>query len=262
MTTEELQPLRRWFDDYVKGFYSEDPDIQAHVRLKEDHTARVCGHMTELAGTLDIPDTQKKLAEVVALFHDVGRFQQYTQYRTFNDSLSEDHACLGVRILQENDVLAGLPRGERTLVEKGVCYHNGRGIPVDVVKAVRLARMIRDADKVDILDMITSDKAEFRILPSPEYDVSDGISLATAEYILQGEVARFEDIRTAGDQMLFRMSWVLDMNFPWTFRKVRQEQYLEKMAAQLPQNRYVYRVIDYLAEYRDRRAEGAGETQE
>lgn len=252
--TEEFRPLQRWFKAYVKTFYSEDPDIQAHIRLKEEHTTRVCARMYELASSLDIPARQRRLAKIVALFHDVGRFQQYTQYRTFNDFRSEDHACLGVRILQENDVLAALSKDEQTLVQKAVCYHNGRGIPADVVKAVQLARMIRDADKIDILAMITSDNPQMGILPSPEFTGAAEITPATAEYILEGEVARFEDIKTAADQMLFRMSWILDMNFPWTFQKVRQEQYLEKMAACLPRNRYVRRVTEYLAQYRDHRA--------
>lgn len=254
MTTEDLQPLKQWFSTYVKGFYSDDADIQAHIRLKEDHTHRVCARMNELAATLDIGEEQQALAEVVALFHDIGRFQQYKQYRTFNDFRSEDHACLGARILQECGVLNGLPREEQILVQKAVRYHNGRGIPADAVKPVQLARMIRDADKVDILAMITSDSKEFRILPSPEYGTMNVITPGTAEFILRGEVARFEDIRTAADQMLFRMSWVLDMNFPWTFRTIRQERYLEKMAEQLPQNGHLRRVTQFLTEYRDRRA--------
>lgn len=255
MTTEDLWSFKQWFDAYVKAFYTDDSDIQLHVRLKEDHTARVCKHMTELAGTLNIDDNQKALANVVALFHDVGRFQQYTQYRTFNDFRSEDHASLGVRILQENRVLDALPPDEQILVKKAVCYHNGRGIPDDIAKAVQLARMIRDADKVDILAMVTSEKAELRMIPSPEFGAADAISPGIAEYILQGEVARFDQIRTTADQMLFRMSWVLDMNFAWTFRKIRQERYLEKMATHLPNNRCVQMVVDYLTEYRDRRTE-------
>jgi hypothetical protein len=54
--------------------------------------------------------------------------------------------------------------------------------------------------------------------------------------------------------MLFRMSWLLDMNFPWTFQTVREQGYLEKMAAQLPPTDSVRRVVKYLSEYRDQRA--------
>lgn len=254
MTETDIRPLRRWFKQYVQSFYSSDADIQAHVRLKEEHTARVCARMAELSTALRLDGEQRTLAESVALFHDVGRFQQYTQYRTFNDFRSEDHACLGVRILRQTGVLSNLPQPQQELVQKAVRYHNGRDVPADSVEAVNLARMIRDVDKIDILAMITSEDELFRILPSPEFGGMAQVSPGTVEFILQGKVARFEHIRTAADQMLFRMSWLLDMNFAWTFQMVREMGYLEKMAAQLPQTDSVRRVVEYLAEYRDKRA--------
>jgi putative nucleotidyltransferase with HDIG domain len=254
MTETDIRPLRRWFKQYVQSFYSSDADIQAHVRLKEEHTARVCARIAELSTALRLDGEQRTLAESVALFHDVGRFQQYTQYRTFNDFRSEDHACLGVRILRQTGVLSNLPQPQQELVQKAVRYHNGRDVPADSVEAVNLARMIRDVDKIDILAMITSDDELFRILPSPEFGGMAQVSPGTVEFILQGKVARFEHIRTAADQMLFRMSWLFDMNFGWTFQMVREMGYLEKMAAQLPQTGSVRRVVEYLAEYRDQRA--------
>ena len=255
MDLADIRPLRQWFDAYVKTFYSEDEDVQAHVRLKEMHTARVCDRMSELAESLKMDEEQRALAETVALFHDVGRFQQYTQYRTFNDFRSEDHACLAVRILREKEVLSALPEAEQILVQKAVRYHNGREVPSDSAEAVHLARMIRDTDKVDILAMITSNDELFKMLPSPEFGGMDHVSAGMAEYILQGNVARFEHIRTAADQMLFRMSWVLDMNFSWTFRQVREQQFLERMSDKMVQNDAVLNVMRYLTSYRDERAE-------
>lgn len=254
MTSTDVQPLRRWFETYVRSFYTEDADVQAHVRLKEEHTSRVCECMRELTNSLGLPEETRALSETVALFHDVGRFQQYTRYRTFNDFRSEDHACLGLRILRESGVLSELSEPKQLLVQKAVRYHNGRKIPPDTEDAVHLARMIRDTDKIDILEMITSDDELFKILPSPEYGGMEKVSPGMVEFILQGHVARFEHIRTAADQMLFRMSWVLDMNFSWTFRKVRERDFIEKMASQLPQTPEVRRVIEYLTTYRDQRA--------
>ncbi len=256
MTGVEVRAFRRWFTEYVQTFYTDDADIQAHVRLKEEHTDRVCERMRELASALRLTEEQNALAETIALFHDVGRFKQYTQYRTFNDFRSEDHACLGVRILCESGVLSSLRGSQQTLIQKAVRYHNKRDVPDDSAESVYLSRMIRDADKVDILAMITSDDELFKILPSPEFGGMEQVSPGIAEIILQGNVAHFEQIRTAADQMLFRMSWLLDMNFAWTFQAVREQCFLEKMAGNLPQTDRIRRVIEYLAEYRDRRADG------
>ena len=104
-----LAQMQRWFLEYARSFYSGDEDVQAHICLKEAHTARVCDRMGQLSDSLRLTPEQDAIARLVALFHDVGRFRQYTQYRTFNDFRSEDHACLGVRILRETGVLAELP---------------------------------------------------------------------------------------------------------------------------------------------------------
>lgn len=256
MISDDIYPLKRWFAEYVRSFYSEDPDVQAHVRLKEDHTARVCERMAELADSLRLEPEQSTLAQTVALFHDVGRFQQYTQYRTFNDFRSEDHACMGVRILKETGVLGKLPEFHQTLIQKAVRYHNGREIPPDSEESVYLSRMIRDADKIDILEMITSEDELFQMLPMPEYGGMEKVSAGTLDCIMQGQVARFEHIRTSADLMLFRMSWMFDMNFAWTFRTVREQEYLEKMATKLPESPGVQQAVDSLKQYRDQRAAG------
>ena len=104
--------------------------------------------------------------------------------------------------------------------------------------------------------MLTSDDELLRMLPMPEYGGMQQVSSGTVQDILQGQVARFEHIRTAGDLMLFRMSWMLDMNFSWTFRKVKERKYLEKMDSQLPRTADVRRVTEFLTEYRDRRTGG------
>lgn len=38
---------------------------------------------------------------MIGLFHDVGRFYQFTVYRTFNDALSENHAKLGLKVIKD-----------------------------------------------------------------------------------------------------------------------------------------------------------------
>ena len=109
MHLEQIQAFRAWFDQYVKGFSSDDPEIQAGIKLKYAHTRRVCQNIFNIGKTLGLPEGDLHLAEAVALFHDVGRFRQYTVYHTFNDRRSENHALLGIKELEREQVLAGLP---------------------------------------------------------------------------------------------------------------------------------------------------------
>ncbi len=46
--------LQSWFRTYVKGFYSEDPKIQQNIRLKEEHTIRVCNESLRIGKALNL----------------------------------------------------------------------------------------------------------------------------------------------------------------------------------------------------------------
>ena len=251
MTAQYFEQLRDWFGKYVQSFYSDDADIQAHVRLKEDHTERVCAMMQQLAVSLRLDAVRSIQAATVALLHDIGRFSQYHRYRTFNDFRSENHACLGVRVLRQTGVLADLPDAERDLILKAVRYHNDRDVPPDDPDAVFLAKMIRDVDKVDILQMVIAEDEAMKMLPSPEFGVVMSWSADMAATILGGQVGRYEHVRSVGDQMLFRMSWLYDMNFPWTFQKVRELNLLEKMSAKMPADPEIINIVRHLKTVRD-----------
>ncbi|MFZ0035766.1 MAG: HD domain-containing protein, partial [Sedimentisphaerales bacterium] len=85
MKQEQLKKFRVWFGDYVAGFYGDDKFVNANLKMKEEHSLRVCKEMSYLAQELDLADNQKRIADVIALFHDIGRFEQFVKYRTYND---------------------------------------------------------------------------------------------------------------------------------------------------------------------------------
>jgi len=103
-----IDDLKAWFDAYVAAFTSENGELQRNFDLKKEHTARVCTEILALGRRLGLDAGQLRMAEITALFHDLGRFEQYARYGTFADSRSVDHARLGVQILREKKILDGL----------------------------------------------------------------------------------------------------------------------------------------------------------
>jgi len=102
-----LLKLKNWFEDYTAGFYSDEPIIQQNIMLKVEHTRRVCEAILIIGGSLDLSSENLSIAEICALLHDIGRFEQYKRYRTFSDHKSKDHAELGVDVIQNLHVLDG-----------------------------------------------------------------------------------------------------------------------------------------------------------
>ena len=132
MEQGQLEKFRGWFDDYVAGFYGDDEFVNANLKLKQEHSRRTCEEMLYLAEELGLSDERKQIAEVIALFHDIGRFEQFVKYGTYNDPRSVDHGLLGVKVLSETKTLNGLAREEREIIEKAIEYHGRKELPADL----------------------------------------------------------------------------------------------------------------------------------
>jgi putative nucleotidyltransferase with HDIG domain len=108
--------LKNWFSDYLTHFKSDNSELQQNITLKEDHTRRVVKEILDIGKALELNNDELHLAEIIALLHDVGRFEQYVRYKTFLDRNSEDHAKLGVKILKEDEVLNELNESIKRLI--------------------------------------------------------------------------------------------------------------------------------------------------
>ncbi|OAT86097.1 HD domain-containing protein [Desulfotomaculum copahuensis] len=239
MQPAQLQALKEWFIRYVRVFYSDDPAVQDGIHLKEAHTGRVCEEMRLLGNSLHLEAADLNLAEAVALLHDVGRFKQYATYRTFNDRRSENHALLGIRELAGTGALSGLPAEEENLITKAVEYHNRRELPHPLPERQSLfARLIRDADKLDILYLFTESLARENQKPNRALNSAlpntPGYSPVLIHNLLQGRLCRYDDMKNYNDRKLLMLSWVYDINFPWTLAEINRRGYLEKILDGLP----------------------------
>ena len=253
MQKEDLDYFRKWFLDYVNQFSSPDSFIQENIRLKIEHTARVCENILLLAKAEKIGEEGYRLAEAIALFHDLGRFEQFMKYRTFKDSESENHALLGIKILKNAGILSNLPIKEENFIIKAVEYHNLMEIPGCAESFEELlfySRLIRDADKLDILKLTSEDyeKEEKYRNPVLEFDMPDtpGCSENIVEDILNNRMAKIGDARNRNDVKLLRLSWIFDINFPATFALLKERRYLDTILSSLPGTEEVHIIRKHL----------------
>jgi hypothetical protein len=56
-------------------------------------------------------------------------------------------------------------------------------------------------------------------------------------------MADLKDMSTLNDFKLLQISWVFDLNFRPTYRAVYERQYVERIAATLPQTREISEVV-------------------
>lgn len=262
MQREHLHSFTAWFERYVKDFYSADPKVQAGIGLKEKHTGRVRENIVRIGSSLSLEENDLLLAETVALFHDIGRFRQYAVYRTFNDRRSENHALLGVRELSAAGVLAALAEDERELVLKAIEYHNLLELPPDAPERCLLfARLIRDADKLDILKITTDhyrrQGRESNPALEPGLPDTPGYSPVLVEDLLHQRRCGYDDVKNLNDRKLLLLSWLFDINFPHTLSEIAANDIVGKLMAVLPKTVALRTVHEQLRDYVARRQASA-----
>jgi len=240
MNQRHLEKFRAWFDDYVAGFYGDDPYVNANLKLKEDHSRRVCDEMQYLANELSLGPNQSRIAQALALFHDIGRFEQFAKHRTYNDWVSVDHSLLGVQILQKTNVLAEIPEREKEIIEKAIEYHGLKELPGGLNGDLLLfSRLIRDADKLDIFYVVVKYYGEYKKNPENfmlqlEFPDTPQCSAEVIEAVLDGRRIGYEQLNTLNDMRLLQLGWVYDVNFTATLKRIKQREFLKTIAHSLP----------------------------
>jgi len=264
MEQTQLDKFRVWFDDYVAGFYGDDEVINANLELKEKHSRRTCEEMLYLAGELGLEENQKRLSETIALFHDIGRFEQLVKYRTYSDARSVDHCRLGVEVVQQTGVLDGIDRQEKQLIEKAIEYHGRKELPPDLNgQCLLLSKLIRDADKIDALNVVTEYYKQYRDNPQGfkldlELPDEPRHSPEVVEELLRGQCVDYSRLRTLNDLKLCLLGWVYDVNFTPTLKRMKQRGYLEKLLSFLPNTEDIKRVKEKIFAYVNFRIEQNG----
>jgi len=240
--------LKRWFHRYVETFHSDRPQIQINYDLKREHTERVVREIVGLASALGLTEGETRLAEIIALLHDTGRFEQYRLFGTFSDPKSTDHAELSVKILVRKNVLAPLNERVRDVVFRSIRNHNRVSVPrTEGKKILFYSRLLRDADKLDIWRLVTDyyGIANGRRNPSLELELPDtpGISPAVERSLRSGYLVKIKDVKNLNDFKLIQAGWVFDINFRPTWDRIRERRYIEKIRAAMPDTPQINRIF-------------------
>lgn len=190
------------FNKYVSGFDKNNKDIS----LKIEHSFEVMKIMRDLANRLHLSTDDKYLAEVIGLLHDIGRFYQMYKFNSFKDS-NMDHASYGIKLLFEDMFISKfdvLPNSY-DIIKCAIINHNKESIESGLDENHLLfAKMIRDADKIDIFRVLkTRNKSEFKFTPS-ENVLDDFNNFRTV---------KVKDIVNRSDYVLMSMAFIYDINF-------------------------------------------------
>jgi len=237
LSTGTAAKIRHWFLTYTRAFKARGADHLGHVTLKEEHSLRVSRLMVELGAELGLDDRGICLSEVMGILHDVGRFEQYAAYHTFSDARSIDHGRLGADIVEHEGILSPFGRGIEELVLKTIRLHNRAALPPMMEERLLFfSRLVRDADKLDILDLFIqyfSGRGDDGEVLDPGLTDTAGVSPGVLRDLDRGEIVDARRVKNLNDFKLLKLGWIYDINFRPTLERVADRGYIARIEESL-----------------------------
>jgi HD superfamily phosphodiesterase len=216
------------FKNYVKGYDVSDEKI----RLKIEHTYRVCGLCNQIAVSAGFDENDVDIAWLMGLLHDVGRFEQLKRYGTFIDSESIDHAEFGADLLFKEGLVRDYIDDNRIddLLEKAVRFHSAYRIPDEFTEdEKRFANLLRDADKIDILKV----NVDFPLEEIYNVTTKELRNCVVTKEVLEAfydEHAVLRSLKkTPVDNVVGHISLVYELTYPISLKIVKEQGFLNKL---------------------------------
>ena len=198
--------MQEEFNIYVRNY----PIDNSKIKRKIEHSYRVMELSKKYATILGFNDYDIKLATLIGLIHDIGRFEQVRVYNTFNDRTSIDHADYGVKVLFEDGIIKRFWDNEDDyeLIKFAIINHDKYDIPkIDDDRILKFAKLIRDVDKIDILYLLGYLKeVEFT-------DLEDEISKEILDEFYKHTSVSWKNVHNKNDGKIIYFAYPFDINY-------------------------------------------------
>ena len=226
----DITMAKEAFKEFLER-YKTDEDVLG-FELKIVHTYHVVDNARLIAEKLKLSDEDIKLAELIALLHDTGRFEEITYLKQF-DNATFNHAEHGVKMLFEQGLIREFIKDDSydEIIKVAIANHNKLAIEDGLdERALLHAKIIRDADKLDNFRVKKEEKIE-AIFPGrvkdKEHIETSTVSDKVYETVLNKECVNIYDRQTALDCWVCVLAFVYDLNFKETFEIIKENNYID-----------------------------------
>lgn len=216
------------FKEYLKDYNLED----GNIKLKVKHTYEVVRKSEYISKGLGLDVEDIEIAKIIALLHDIGRFEQVKQTNDFIDSKDFDHADYGVKVLFENGMIRNFIDTDKydNIIKKAIYNHNKYKIEDGLEERELLhSKIIRDADKLDNFRVKETENLE-NIFPSkynPETLEYEEISSQVYNDFINHKCIRTQDRKTQIDFWISYIAFIFDLNFDISLKYIKDKNYID-----------------------------------
>ena len=226
------------YNNALKQFnsYLQDYDLSDDmIKLKIKHTYGVVKLSKFIAQNLNLNENEINLAKLIALLHDIGRFEEVKRYQDFNKE-KMDHASLAIKILFDDNLIRNFIKTQKldNIIKEAILNHNKLEINKNLnEKEILFAKILRDADKSDNFRVSCEDSFENMFNSSLNKMENSLISLNVYQDFMNNKVINNLDRKTDLDFWVATIALIYDFNFPISLKHLNEKKYLNTMKARL-----------------------------
>lgn len=225
----DLKKAQERFKEYLKEYNLEDGSI----KLKIIHTYEVVKKSEYIAKGLELDEENVELAKLIALLHDIGRFEQIKVIGEFNDN-KLNHADFGVKVLFEDNLIRQFIQDDQydAIINKAIWNHNKYRIEdgLDEIQILH-CKIIRDADKLD--NFRVKEKDDFKDMFPNIYNENtiekEEISLKVYQDFMNYQCIKLSDRKTIIDYWVCVIAFIFDLNFDISLQYISNNNYIDKL---------------------------------
>lgn len=229
----DIKFAEREFEKFLDEYDREDEK----VKLKIMHTYDVVRCVERICQMMKLDKENSDLARVIALLHDIGRFEQLKRFDSFQPD-TMDHAAYGVELLfGKEKMIRRFVKNDQwdDIIKIAIAKHSDYKLEGIEDKQILLhARLIRDADKLDNCRVKLEESIEVLLGASGEFVGKSDISLQVWESCLRKESVLSCDRQTLMDYWVSYIAYFFDINFAETFAIIQEEGYVDKIIERIP----------------------------
>lgn len=209
------------------SFLKQNYDLSnPNIKRKYFHIQCVANNAYKIAESLKLSKEKTNLLYIIGLLHDIGRFEQWKLYETYNDYESVDHALLGIKILFYDKIINHLdiPISNYQIIKTSIMEHNKTSIDINNLSEneILYSKILRDADKIDGFKLTSKGKI-------PLFTPKEGVSIETLDSIKSKQPPSKNNIKTKLDRLLLFCANVYDLNFVYSYKVIKKMKYFKKM---------------------------------
>lgn len=223
----DMLKAKHAFQNYISHYDASIPSI----RLKIIHTYETMKCIKYLCDLLKLSKEDSALAELIALLHDIGRFEQWMIYESFADYKTIDHALFSSQLLFEKGLIRKFVDDSQYdhIIKAAIEQHNRYQIEDGFSQEELLfIHLIRDADKLDNFRVKDEEDIETTLYVSLDVVNHEKISDEIFNQMYQQKLIYGPLRKTHLDMWLSYIAFIFDLYFPESLQYIRENQWVSR----------------------------------